>query len=269
MGIFNFQLSDEDSREQMAELTKILNFLLNGKLDSLNIRELTADKINTGTLNAGLVTVRANMEGGAYIQLDAAGGLVINDGAQDTFHANINGLVTMVGALIQSSTGFPKVVINGEGDLIAAYMDENNSIALVPLMGGAPGLFITADGNTAFSAQVSDGVANLYAYAKPLQLGTSVLGDIYLLPEVGYRTVVRGWDEVLSSATGQTLQNTLDSLQDQIDSLSSAVANKADKGSSTGSAGGGNGGIPIGATWTTSAGPVSWAGIGSHSHTQT
>lgn len=47
--------------------------LLSGRLSSVNIRELTADKIVTGTLLAALVTIKSAMAGGATITLDGTG----------------------------------------------------------------------------------------------------------------------------------------------------------------------------------------------------
>lgn len=133
------QLSGEETPEELiqivARLQKDLNWLLQGRLSSINIRELTADKIKTGVLDAGLVTVRADLDGGAYIQMDSAGGLVINDGTKDTFHADINGLVTMIGALIQSAEGYPRVEINSGNNLIGAYKDALHSLNILNLSG--------------------------------------------------------------------------------------------------------------------------------------
>ncbi|WP_438447410.1 hypothetical protein [Gorillibacterium sp. sgz5001074] len=56
-----------------AMVYKDLDYLLNGFLDTLNIRELTADKIITGTLLANLVTIKSALAAGAELTLDGHG----------------------------------------------------------------------------------------------------------------------------------------------------------------------------------------------------
>lgn len=44
-------------RITLGEISQVLNWLFQGNIDSLSIRRLTADKINTGILNANKVTI--------------------------------------------------------------------------------------------------------------------------------------------------------------------------------------------------------------------
>lgn len=67
-------------------------------LDSLNVVSLTADHIDAGTLDAGVVTVRADYNSGAYIQINSSG-MTIYDGTQNTFTVDVNGNVTMTGTV--------------------------------------------------------------------------------------------------------------------------------------------------------------------------
>lgn len=68
-----------------AELT---NLMLS--LDSLNVVSLTADHIDTGTLNANLVTIRSDLVGSSYLQLDG-NGIRANNGVINTFEISTSG----------------------------------------------------------------------------------------------------------------------------------------------------------------------------------
>lgn len=126
----------------MNQLLDELDWLLGGFVDSKNIRELTANKIKTGTLDAGLVTVRANYAGGSFIEL-SANGIRINDGTNDTFTADTAGHVTMTGAQIQSSAAaYPRVEMSSSSNLFKASGSATNNVTIeADNGGGSPGLF--------------------------------------------------------------------------------------------------------------------------------
>lgn len=83
-------------------------------IDTLNVEELSADVINAGTILAALVTIKSNLTGGAFIQIDGTG-MIINDGTKDVFKVDINGLVTMTGAVMKSANSNEKVTIDSTG----------------------------------------------------------------------------------------------------------------------------------------------------------
>ena len=87
-------------------------------LDDLNVTRLTAEVIKTGTLDANVVTIRSDLSGGAYVQIDG-NGMVINNGSTNTFEADIDGNVAMTSATIRndlSSAGY--VQIDNDGIVI-------------------------------------------------------------------------------------------------------------------------------------------------------
>lgn len=227
MGDFNVPIlsgeeSPDDLIQAIARMQKMLNWIMQGKLSSTNIRELTADKIKTGTLDAGLVTVRADLDGGAYIQMDSAGGLVINDGTKDTFHADINGLVTMIGALIQSSTGYPRIELNSADNLFGAYKDADHALLMRILEGPEIPTIEFRDVPTNKSA---------YVYFNPNTIGFSVGvqgsidmtatdGSIAINATGGGSVSITG---LTVSINGTPINSTLVSLQSQINSLQSQI----------------------------------------------
>ncbi|GAN11032.1 conserved hypothetical protein [Mucor ambiguus] len=117
-------------------LTEELTYLLNN-LDTRNINELNADIINAGTINANLVKLKSDLAANGFIQIDGSG-MKINDGTKDTFKADINGQVTMTGAKVQSKDGgYPRVEMNPEQNMFAAYSAANNFLTIQALSGQA------------------------------------------------------------------------------------------------------------------------------------
>lgn len=244
--------SEEDLNEQFAEIVKLLNFLLNGGLDSLNIKNLTADKVTTGTLDAGKVTVRVNYGSGAYIEI-GPNGMVINDGIKDTFEVTIDGKVTMTSATIQSDTGYPKVTMDPSGNLLGAYLDANNYIEIQPSFSptGSPTMYWGSGGSTAGWMYANASVFLLHSIARDLTLETEVSGNIVLKPVSSGFVIVPSIHSILG-----------------VDGTSPAQL-----GAQTGAAGNVtlNGGIPPGTQLAVAGGgSVTWNGITvpAHTHTQ-
>lgn len=118
----------EDLRNMVAKLIKELNFSLN-KLDWKNINHLL---IRFGN--------------GGFIRLDN-NGIVINDGVQDTFVADVNGDVSLLGtiyalagkiagwtiennSLTSSTTSYPRVVIDPDNKEMTFYGDADSYIKI-------------------------------------------------------------------------------------------------------------------------------------------
>ena len=72
-------------------VSELTNLILN--LDSLNVVSLTADHIDAGTLDAGVVTVRTDLNAGGYIKIDSTG-MTVNNGTKNTLRIDLNGNVT-------------------------------------------------------------------------------------------------------------------------------------------------------------------------------
>jgi hypothetical protein len=247
-------------KSKINELVQKYNNLL-VNLDSLNVVSLTADHIDTGTLDAGKVTVHVDYATGASITIDS-NGMTINDGTKDTFHVDINGNVVMTSATVQSAAGYPKVIMDPTGNLFAAYQSATNSLKILSNVAGAPRI------------SMSDGVhsANmtLLSFFGATAFGISADDcNLYLLTDPGFNVVVPDWSQLYSTANAQSLQTALNNLTAAINANTAAIATKATSGASTGSAGSANGGIAPGTVLMVSGGgTVTWNGIPSHSHSQ-
>lgn len=101
-----------DVLDALARLQKEVTYLLNGGLDTLNVNELSADVINAGTLNAGLVAIQSALTG-ATITIDGNGfkavytsgvtitidqnGFKISYSGADVFTVNPSGVANFAG----------------------------------------------------------------------------------------------------------------------------------------------------------------------------
>lgn len=234
----------------VGELT---NLMLN--MDSLNVVELTADHISAGTIDANIVTIRSDLTAGAFVQING-NGMVINDGTQNTFTADILGQVTMTGATVRSKSGiYPYVVMDPDNDLFGAYGGPDQFLIMDSLDN-------TSDTPALIFRDGSSPIATLL-YVDPdeneFNIGSTrnirISGGISGYTQIDTEVRITDWSELYNRIASQTLQQALDL--------------KAAKGGVTSTASSFNGSIPIGATWDTSLGPVTWTGIPSHAHNQT
>jgi hypothetical protein len=226
-------------RKMNVFANELRNIMLN--MDSINVVSLTADHIDAGTIDANVVTIRSDLSGAAYVQIDG-NGMVINNGSFNTFTANTNGAVTMTSALIQSTTGFPRVVMDPTGNLFGAYHDALNYISIIP------------------NFSTTNTPALQFFRSGTLQ-GTMamLLGGLEVRVPGGGNFYVSG---------GSLFVDNVSNITDGINTIGLLLNAKAAVSVQTGGAGSHNHGIPAGATWTTSAGTATWAPASNHTHTQ-
>ena len=241
----------QDLKEKINDIVaKYNNLLVN--LDSLNVVSLTADHIDAGTIDANLVTIRSDLTAGAFIQIDG-NGMRINNGQFDTFTANINGYVTMTGALIKSQTGYPYVIMDPGSELLGAYASPTSYINITPTgsPAGSPQLLVAGGGGSLFLYQQL--TKSLISSSYDLTISSS--HDIDLQPGSFGRVNVP-FDQFVDFGGLNT-------------SLYQQLSGKASKGVQTGTAGPFNCGFPIGAVFKDANGnSYTWAGVPQHSHTQ-
>lgn len=233
-------------------LTEELTFLLNN-LDTRNVNYLSADVIDAGTINAGLVTITSALMNGGHITIDA-NGMVVNDGTRDTFKVGLDGKVRMTGAVIESKQEYPKVVMDPDTELFAAY---KSALSYVRMM-------LTT------SIASSPGIE----WKSPItSFGAALDGDT--MKFTGGNLALEAVSSLLSMSANRIIMNTFDGIyitgwsQLRTNSGGSAATDFASKGASTEPSLAFNGGIPIGTKlMTEGGGTVTWQGMPAHSHTQ-
>lgn len=195
----------DDVVNKLNSLVKEINHLML-TLDSLNVVSLTADHIDTGTLDANLVTIRSDLASSAFIRIDG-NGMVINNGSFDTFVVNTNGQVTMTGATVQTATEFPRVVIDPPGNLLRAAQSSSSYLEIMALFASvlSPALRFVNPNRFA------------YLYLDQLQLVVFSDGDIFMTPSGHVR--IPNWGYLMNNATGRTLQQELNDLNARITAL--------------------------------------------------
>jgi hypothetical protein len=288
----------EQVKNYVIRMERTLNFLLENGLDSENVFEVGGWRVGSDTLSSkdgdvGMTTAGTSgssirlwagstdpntapwrisragtsymtgaeiyneLTGGAYTSI-GSNGITINDGSMDTFRADIYGKVTMTSALIQSSAGYPRVVMDPNGKLFSAELNPDNFIRIVANYSGAPALEVWSGGVIKGRINTLLGVLAVEGYSG---LTVSSYGS----------TDLRSANEVLvpkSDWSGIVKEDGL-SLQDEFDELSDVLAGKAISGVSTSLSGSANGGIPVGTVLMVSGGgTVTWNGIPLHSHAQ-
>ncbi|MNC03836.1 hypothetical protein D3C75_512600 [compost metagenome] len=219
----------------------------NGSFDTFKA-DITGQVFMTGA------TIANNLSSGAYTNI-SDNGITINDGTMDTFRADITGKVTMTGALIQSATGYPRVVMDPNDKLFAAELNATESIAIQANYFGAPSFNLTHSGDIIGRIDMILGHPEFYGKGG-LDLLTDNNGDINLSPGGSGSVVLSSSDfSKFKNSMGVDLQTVLDA--------------KAIAGISTSLSGSANGGIPIGTVLSVSGGgTVTWTGIPLHSHAQ-
>ena len=255
----------EDLKAHINRLTAELQYLM-VNMDSLNVTHLTAETIDTGTLDANKVTIRDDLNSGAYIQIDG-NGMVINNGSYDTFSVDTSGHVDMTSATISSATGYPKVVLDPSGNLFGAYLDANDYIEIEPDYAGSPSLNFIQAGNLRGRINTLLGYPEIFGDPAIAITSSSTI-------DVTGQMRFDDFTDVYDVTGGQSLQNYIDDINNDIAAINAALGSKATAGASTGSGGGAflNGGIAPGTVLMVSGGgTVTWGGISvpSHSHTQT
>lgn len=250
------ELGDNPSPKQITDyvvkLQRDLDWLLQN-LDDLNVKRIRADSIYAGTIDANVVTIRSDLTGGAYVEIDGDG-MVINNGLFDTLVADTNGKLTLTEVLVQSRLGYPKVVLNSADNLFGAYASSTNYVEMDVLstLSGTPALLFV-DMPTTAAMYLGGDSFYLNAGTSLTMQADSFQFDLFDLS--GYIQFPK-WSSILSVMDGETLE--------------SALSGKASVGMLTGPAGDHNHGIPFGTQlMVQGGGVVTWVPAGTHTHVQT
>ncbi|KAA8747100.1 hypothetical protein [Paenibacillus sp. UASWS1643] len=292
--------SFDDHQSKLNDIVaKYNNLLVN--LDSLNVVSLTADHIDAGTIDANVVTIRSDLNAGAFVEINGNGmrinngsrdtftadingmvtmtgatirnnlgtgfiqlsdqGMAINNGSYNTFTANTAGYVTMTGALIQSQTGYPYVIMDPGSTLFGAYSAANNYLTVQAL------------GGTSQSPQVLIAApnANMQMFVSGLSAFLGTTGANLNLTS-NLDVIIQGRNIKLTPDNGNyDVIVPFDQFKDDASgrTLYQELLGKATSGSQTGLGGAANGGIAPGTVLQKAdGGTVTWVGISAHTHTQ-
>ncbi len=241
-------------------VSELQNLMLG--VDSVNIFEaggwlVTSDQLAS---QAGDVGMSTTATGADDVRLWA--GSTNKDTAP--WRVTESGKMTATGALIQSAdSSYPRVVMDPDTDLFAAYASAAEFIKVFASETGVPSLYFENASNTA-RIKLAGSLFSIGAFASlllsstgNLEISTTNAGtDITLSP--ADKVIVPSWSTIFSTGALITLQQALDT--------------KATVGASTSTAGAQslNGGIPVGTVlMVDGGGTVTWNGISFSGHTHT
>lgn len=180
-------------------------------MDTLNIDELNANVIIAKTITADKMDVAELSAISANLGHITAG---------------LIEAVQIYGSYIATSTGYPRVEMSSTGNLFGALYDPNNSLTIIPSYAGSPSLAFTSGGTflgflrgigSTILLQTVTGVGDI-------QIGSG--GDLILYASTisGKYVIFESWDRMKNAATGNTLQQDLNSINASISSLSSNIS---------------------------------------------
>jgi hypothetical protein len=206
-------LSDNPSLKEVVDyvikLQRDYEWLLQN-LDDINVRRLRADVLIAGTIDANVVTIRSDLTGGAYVQIDG-NGMRVNNGSYNTFTADINGAVTMTSAKIQSKNGsYPLLVMDPATNLFGAYsavdtnihIDPNYPLTLKPAIVFEDGAFEMGTLSASSSRFILSGLQRLDLIA--------IAGRVTISSDNGSGVYFDDWDQIINASSGLSLQDALD-----------------------------------------------------------
>lgn len=229
----------QELSNSVAQLQRLLKYLLDGNLDFENIRVggIIADNISVeklSALSADLGEITAGI---------------------------INGIEIYGSYISTNPTGYPKTEMSVAGNFLKVSLTATEFIEVIKQStGGFPAIQVKV-GNDYMIMGYGLGGLGLPAIISndPIYMSTiECNGDFNGLT----------WNNFVNYFAGRTLQQELDDIWSAIGTINSSLSGKADSGSSTSSAGGHNHGIAPGTELVTTTGTVVWSSAPNHSHTQ-
>lgn len=186
----------------VALMSKDLDFIVNGQIDSGNVREIGGYNVDKTDLKS--------KDGTVGISSYSAGDETIDDtrfwaGSADKdtapWRVTRKGVMNSTGARIASKDGYPRVEMDPENNLFVAYFDADNYIRIVADFGGAPAIEF---------------------YTTGILRGrfSTLLGGIQV--DSPYGTNLDGlnrfqdWTKIYNATSGKTLKAELDSLSTRL-----------------------------------------------------
>lgn len=207
------QTSHAQLLDEFAKVVKELEFIVNGAIDSRNVREIGGYNVNKTELQSrdgavGMSSARTDEDDLRIWAGDP-------DRAKAAFKVFESGLVTLTKFLLSSTDGaYPKIEMGSEGNLLAAYFDEKNYISIEPNYFGSPSINLVRNGeiqgriNTILGFDiVSVGTMNIQAAGGSITLNPSETVNI------------QRWSKLKNVDENKTLQDELNEIYNRLESL--------------------------------------------------
>lgn len=181
------EMSLDDVKNYLIGFIRNMNWLLS-ELDDLNVNNITAKSIKVdqlSSISADLGTITAGI---------------------------------IIGALIKTAaSSFPRIELSSSDNLMTAYQDADNFVAIDPDLTGAPTVYFNSTGGIKATFAV-DGTGNLSLLTVDgLDINIGAAHNLLLYSQgsaFGFHVQVNNWDSFQNKATSETLQEALDAKAD-------------------------------------------------------
>lgn len=230
----------EQVREQLGELLKTLDYLLNGNLDVKNIRarSVTADRLKAQTITAEEIAAQTITAGQIASETITAGQIAANTITADKMSvsqlsaitANLGHItaglieaVTIIGSLIKTSTGYPRCELNNTTHMFTAYFSEDVWVQIRPGTNESAQIVFSNNGNeltTTFYYNLLKYVGRVHSDG---DYEIVAMGDIKSNPGPGYKHRFGSWSEVYSEGEAKSMREELDAINTFLSSLAARV----------------------------------------------
>ncbi|QYK61861.1 hypothetical protein [Paenibacillus sp. S25] len=218
MGMFHApQVVAQTTHDQLLDLfarvVKELEFIVNGAIDSKNVREIGGYNVNKTELQSkdgavGLSSARTDEDDLRIWAGDP-------DRAKAAFKVFESGLVTLTKFLLSSTDGaFPKIEMGSEGNILAAFSSADHYIAIDPNYAGTPALKWIFNGTSRGGINDVTGLIELFGVGGLLL--RVIGGDLDITAD---KVKFENWNRLYNRSTSRTLQQDLSEIFDRLEAL--------------------------------------------------
>lgn len=199
-----------------ARVVKELEFIVNGAIDSKNVREIGGYNVGKTELQSkdgavGLSSARTDEDDLRIWAGDP-------DRAKAAFKVFESGLVTLTKFLLSSTDGaYPKIEMGSEGNLLAAYYDEGSYISIEPNYGESPSLNFTRNNTIQARINMLLGFEIISINSMAIKSHT---GGILLDPKTAVG--IADWSKLRNEDTGKTLEDVFNGIYSRLSDLEKA-----------------------------------------------
>lgn len=213
----------KDNINKIARSLQDIDFMINGTLDVKNIRadgiearNIKAEAITTDKLIAGAVTTDKITAGAVTAEKITVGELSAISANLGHIVAGLIESIEIYGSYIATRrNAYPRCEMSATGNVLAAYTDGNNYIAVNPNYAGVPSLDFKLNGSDRLKLNVSSGAPEVTSLGSMDIM--SYGGDIRMSPSGS--VTFDNWDKLYSVGMGRTLGNELREIFDRLEAL--------------------------------------------------
>jgi hypothetical protein len=210
----------KENINKIARSLQEIDFVINGNMDSRNTREIGGYNVDLTELKSKNGTVGISSYNDPDPDVDDVrfwAGDVDKNAAP--WKVTEEGKMYATGAEISTSDGYPKVVIDPNGNLIGAYLDADRYVTITPSYLGSPSIYFQSLLNS-FIFSCNDTMSSIDSNKNVFITST---GDITLDQGTGKNINLRDFNSLFFTSPGTSLGDILGDIYDNLADLSDRI----------------------------------------------